>query len=148
MLTVLPEPAATVVATATFTGARKGEIRGFLWENYDGFEIRVTTSVWRSHVDEPKRPKSKAAIPVVAQLKTLLERHRAACGNPSRGFIFASATGRPMNLDALAKRCHPTRADQSGLGMARLARFSAGACYQSPPAWRIRQSDPANPTSR
>jgi integrase len=102
MLTVLPEPAATVVATATFTGARKGEIRGFLWENYDGFEIRVMTSVWRSHVDEPKRPKSKAAIPVVAQLKTLLERHRAACGNPSRGFIFASATGRPMNLDALA----------------------------------------------
>jgi hypothetical protein len=29
MLAILPEPAATVVAMATFTGARKGEIRGF-----------------------------------------------------------------------------------------------------------------------
>ena len=41
MLTLLPEPAATVVATAAFTGARKGELRGFLWQNYDGTEMRV-----------------------------------------------------------------------------------------------------------
>lgn len=72
MLAILPEPAATVVAMAAFTGARKGEIRGFRWENYDGFEIRVEKSVWRSHVEEPKRPKSKGAIPVIAQLRTLL----------------------------------------------------------------------------
>jgi GAF domain-containing protein len=39
MLSLLPEPAATVVATAAFTGARKGEIRGLLWENYDGSEM-------------------------------------------------------------------------------------------------------------
>jgi integrase len=87
-LTILPDPAATVVATAAFTGARKGELRGLMWENYDGSQIRVMKSVWRSHVEEPKRPKSKGAIPVVAQLKTLLERHRGACGNPSGGFVF------------------------------------------------------------
>jgi hypothetical protein len=40
MLAVLPEPAATVVATASFTGARKGELRGLLWQNYDGTEAR------------------------------------------------------------------------------------------------------------
>ena len=34
MLMVVPEPAATVLATAAFTGARRGEIRGLLWENY------------------------------------------------------------------------------------------------------------------
>jgi integrase len=48
-LTILPEPAATVVATAPFTGARKGELRAFLWENYDGFEIRVMKSAWRGY---------------------------------------------------------------------------------------------------
>jgi integrase len=32
-LSILAEPAAAVVATAAFTGARKGEIRGMLWEN-------------------------------------------------------------------------------------------------------------------
>jgi len=103
MLTLLPEPAATVVATAAFTGARKGELRGFLWQNYDGGEIRVEKSVWRSHIEEPKRPKSKAAIPVIAQLKALLDRHKTKCGNPSKGFIFANACGDAMNLDALAK---------------------------------------------
>ena len=36
MLKVLPEPASTIVAVAAFTGVRKGELRGFLWENYDG----------------------------------------------------------------------------------------------------------------
>jgi integrase len=104
MLTLLPEPAATVVATAAFTGARKGELRGFLWQNYDGSEIRVEKSVWRSHIEEPKRPKSKAAIPVIAQLKALLDRHRTTCGNPSKGFIFANARGDAMNLEALARK--------------------------------------------
>ena len=102
MLAVLPEPAATVVATAAFTGTRKGELRGLTWENYDGSEIRVMQSVWRSHVDEPKRPRSKGAIPVIAPLKALLERHRARCGNPLRGFIFSNEQGKPMNLEALA----------------------------------------------
>jgi len=59
-------------------------------------------SVWRSYVDEPKRPKSKAAIPVIAPLKTLLERHRVRYGDPQRGFIFSSEQGKPMNLEALA----------------------------------------------
>ena len=33
MLVVVPEPAATVMAAAAFTGRRRGEIRGLLWEN-------------------------------------------------------------------------------------------------------------------
>jgi len=102
MLAILPEPTATVVATAAFTGARKGEIRGFTWENYDGSEIRVEKSVWRSHVDEPKRPKSKGAIPVIAQLKLLLDQHWERCGRPRKGFIFSNELGNPMNLEALA----------------------------------------------
>ncbi len=103
MLGILPEPAATAVAVAAFTGTRKGEIRGLLWEDYDGFSIRVKQAVWRSHVDEPKREKSKGAIPVIAQLRLFLERHRARSGNPHQGYILQSPQGKPLNLDALAK---------------------------------------------
>ena len=103
MLGVLPEPAATAVAVASFTGTRKGEIRGLLWEDYDGFSIRVRQAVWRSHVDEPKREKSKGSIPVIAQLRLLLDRHRARSGNPRQGYILQSPQGKPLNLDALAK---------------------------------------------
>jgi Phage integrase family len=56
----------------------------------------------RSHVDEPKRPKNKCAIPVIGQLKLLLDQHRERCGRPRKGFILANELGNPMNLEALA----------------------------------------------
>ncbi len=101
MLAILPEPVATIVAVAAFTGARKGEIRGFVWEGYDGETIEVKQSVWRNHVGEPKREKSKGIIPVIAQLKFFLDRHRVRSGNPSEGFIFRNPLGKPLNLDVL-----------------------------------------------
>jgi integrase len=54
-------------------------------------------------------------IPAVAQLKTLLERHRGACGKPSGGFVFANANGKPMNLDALAGDVIQPTLETSGL---------------------------------
>ena len=101
MLEILAEPAATIVAVAAFTGARKGEIRGFLWESYDGFTIEVKQPVWRNQVGEPKREKSKGTIPVIAQLKHFLDRHRTRSENPAGGFIFRNPLGNPLNLDAL-----------------------------------------------
>jgi integrase len=101
MLNILPEPAATIVAAAAFTGARKGELRGFLWENYDGEQIRISQSYWRSHVQEPKTRKSKAPVPVIAQLAERLNLHRALSGNPACGLMFPTAQGKPINLDAL-----------------------------------------------
>src|SRR5215471_366544 len=81
MLTILPEPVATVVAVAAFTGARKGEIRG-VWDGYDGETIDVKQPAWRNHIGEPKREKSRGTIPVIAQMKLFLDRHRARSGNP------------------------------------------------------------------
>ena len=104
MLAILPEPVATIIAVAAFTGARKGEIRGFLWENYDGETIEVKQSVWRTLVGEPKREKSKGTIPVIAQLRLSLDNHRVRSGNPERGFIFRNPLGNPLNLDALVRK--------------------------------------------
>ncbi len=103
MLDVLPEPAATIVAAAAFTGARKGEVRGFLWENYDGEQIYISQSFWRGHALEPKTRKSKAPVPVIAQLAQRLESHRFLSGNPANGFMFPSPAGNPVNMDALAR---------------------------------------------
>jgi len=103
MLNVLPEPAATVVATAAFTGVREGELRGLLWENYEGEQIRITQSVWRSYIQEPKTNKSTAPVPIIGVLAERLNLHRALAGNPTAGLVFASAAGKPLNLDALAR---------------------------------------------
>ena len=90
MISILPQPAATVVATAAFTGMRKGKIRGFLWENYHDDAIWVTQSVWERFVTEPKTQQSQSAVSVIAPLAKLLQKHRKAKGNPQTGFVFHS----------------------------------------------------------
>src|SRR6266481_6017687 len=103
MLVVLSEPAATIVATAAFTGARRGEIRGMLWENYSEGQIRITQSVWRCQIDEPKTRESAAPVPVIPALAKFLEKHRLACGDPKSGLMFANTFGRPLDLDKIAR---------------------------------------------
>jgi integrase len=123
MLNILPEPAATIVAAAAFMGARKGELRGLLWEDYDGEQIRISQSYWRSHVQEPKTKKSKAPVPVIAQLSERLNLHRVLTGNPVRGLIFPSPEGKPLNLDALTADVIRPALEGPRIAMARMARF-------------------------
>jgi integrase len=72
----LPEPAATIFATAAFTGLRRGEIRGLRWENYCDGEIRVTQSIWEGHTTEPKTFQSGGAVPIIRSLAKMLDSHR------------------------------------------------------------------------
>jgi len=102
MLDLLQDPAATVLATAAFTGLRKGELRGLRWENLSGDEMQVTHSVWNRHISDPKTKASKAPVPVIAPLRKFLDRHRITMGNPQSGWVFASASGSPLHLDNLA----------------------------------------------
>lgn len=101
MLNLLPEPARTAVAVAAFSGMRRGEIEGLIWEAYMGDELQVLTSVWNGHVGEPKTRESKAPIPVIAFLRSLLDEHRIRCGNPEHGPIFKTNNNTPMSLNNL-----------------------------------------------
>ncbi len=114
MLSLLPDPAATVVAAAAFTGLRKGELRGLKWEDYSDGEIRVRRSVWNRHVSDPKTPSSKAPVPVISPLAKFLERYRLSVGNPQSGWMFASR-GKPPHLDNLARRVIGPIFEKAGL---------------------------------
>ena len=107
MISILPEPGATIVATAAFTGMRKGEIRGLLWDNYHDEAIWVTQSVWERFVTEPKTEQSDSVIPVIVPLAKVLDKHRHAQGDPQTGFVFVSRRngreGGPINLNSLLK---------------------------------------------
>jgi integrase len=102
MLNLLPEPAATIVALAAFTGVRKSELRGLLWENYDGGQVLISQSYWRGHALEPKTRQSRAPVPIIAQLAQRINCHRTVSGGPAKGWMFPSPAGMPINLDALA----------------------------------------------
>lgn len=101
IIMLLPEPAATIVAVAAFTGLRKGELRGLLWENYNGSEIRVTQSVWNGFTSEPKTPQSKAPVLVIPRLAAMLDGYRLAQGNPERGVMFPTGRGTPLHFSNL-----------------------------------------------
>ena len=73
------------------------------WENYDGEQIRITQSVWRGHIQEPKTKKSAAPVPVIPNLSQRLNRHRELMGSPTSGLIFPNSAGRPMSMAALAR---------------------------------------------
>ena len=102
MLDVLPEPASTIVAVAGFAGVPEGELRGLLWENYDGKQLSITRSVWRGHVLNPRTKASMAPVPVIQQLREKLNNHRALTGNPRSGPIFPNSVGKPASLARIA----------------------------------------------
>lgn len=111
MLRVLPEPSATVVATAAYTGLRLGELQGLTWAGYtppaEGNDLgllHVRRSIWRGIVGEPKTEESEAAVPVVPQLAAKLATFRRSTAYLDRGPIFVNAVGKPMDLNALYYR--------------------------------------------
>ena len=101
---ILPEPASTVIALAGLAGLRRGEIRGLLWENYSGQTLRVTQSVWNSHVNAPKTAASQDDVPVIPALKKKLDLWRLRSGNPTKGLMFPSTTNTPIELNNLLNR--------------------------------------------
>jgi integrase len=102
-LQTLDEPARTAVGTAALSGLRESEIRGLQWPDYTGAELFVRRAVWRTAVDQTKTPESKAVVPVISLLKTLLDAHHKR--NADSTWIFAGEKkGFALNLDNLARR--------------------------------------------
>lgn len=93
ILSVLPEPAATVFSVAAFAGLRFGELQGLNWEDYRDGALWVSRSIWNGHENEPKTRKSKAPVPVIKQLAARLDMHRLRAGDPKTGPMFANSVG-------------------------------------------------------
>jgi integrase len=127
MLLYLPQPAYAIVAPAAFSGLRRSELAGALWENYEGNELMVTRSIWEGHVNEPKTRRSKAPVPVIPALARILNAYREQCGNPTSGPMFKSESqaGTPLNMNNVLNRmilpalnrcevCRKERLDHAG----------------------------------
>jgi integrase len=106
LLSVLKDPAWTVVLTAARTGLCKAEIRGLRWQDFDGQTLTVRRSVWNKFENAPKTRHRKAPVPVRKQLADALEMHRLRMGKLAEPDlpIFQGGTGRPLNLDNLVNR--------------------------------------------
>jgi integrase len=104
----VPEPARTVVYTAAFAGLTKSELRGLLCDslNEDANQLSITRSVWNGFVGDPKTRARKAPVPVLKPLADALKKHLLRMGKLAQPGtpLFQGGTGRPLNLDNLARR--------------------------------------------
>lgn len=101
LLRLVAEPARTAIAVAAFAGLRRGEIEGLTWEAYDGETLNVVRAMWKGIPGEPKSKKSKAAVPVIAPLRKILDQHRVRSGNPEAGIMFRTRNNTPLSMNNL-----------------------------------------------
>jgi integrase len=96
----------TVIAVAAFAGLRQSEIRGLKWSDYDGTSIKISRSVWRTHIGPPKTEGSLGVVPVLPFLQGFLNEHRARTKfAKDDDYIFSGERrGAPLNLANLARR--------------------------------------------
>ena len=104
MLSVLAEPARTMVATAAFEGLRCSELMGLMWEGYGTSELRILRSIVEGKSEDCKTPDSKSAVPLLPSLERVLDAHRERDGNPARGPIFRTSIGTPLDPNNVLNR--------------------------------------------
>jgi len=133
LVDALPEPVATMVFTAVFSGLRISELIGLRWQDVGSDSITVERRYCRGDWSQPKSKASNATIPVdrrvidrILRLKTLAVVVRAGTGRrkyrlvkpdgPNPELVFQSVKdGKPMRDNNLLTRFLKPAARKLGL---------------------------------
>jgi integrase len=138
MLRLVPEPSRSAIAVAAFTGLRRGEIEGLLWENYDGETLAVTRAMWQGIAGEPKTKQSKASVPVIPALRKFLDQHRLSSGNPTCGIMFVTRNSTPLSMNNLLNDQIRPALDRCACGLEKIKHGGADHDYtrdKARPEW-------------
>jgi integrase len=101
MLRVLSLREATIVAVAAYAGLRRSEIQGLTIGSDRGAALSVEQSVWEGHVSETKTEASNGLVPVVPQLRQLLDLWKASLSGKqlhADAPMFAALNGKPLRM--------------------------------------------------
>jgi integrase len=72
----LPDDLRAAVAIAVFAGLRLAELQGLTWDDYDGDSLTVRRTRWQGYENAPKSKASAAAVPVVPELRAVLDEYQ------------------------------------------------------------------------
>ena len=108
----LPDPAKTVCAVAGFAGLTRSELRGLKWLDYDGNEIKVSRKIVSKYdyngEGALKTQAREASIPVIPQLRDILDKYKKEFPPNGDGWIFrGEKLGRPLDLNNISRRVIP-----------------------------------------
>jgi integrase len=103
MLDKVPEPASTMIAVGGFAALRVGEIRALEIEHFEGEQLWVKQSAWRSQLKNTKTRASKAPIPIIAPLRVRLEAHIESLTPRTSGLLFPNGANKPLALQRMVE---------------------------------------------
>jgi integrase len=130
----LPERYRSLVAVASATGMRQGELFGLTLDrvNGEGCQIIVDRQLCKSslglHLGPPKTPASSRTIPVPAQVIQVVTDHVDRFGVGPHGLVFTNDDGEPIDRTRFSDRWRPAARAAglpSGQGMHSLRHFYA-----------------------
>jgi integrase len=102
MLDIMPRAA---VAVAAFAGLRLAEMHGLMWSDYTGVNLNIARSMWRGHTNPTKSKASQNYIPVIQQLKAILDEYRMTSSDSEQVMFPADLenVGRTLVKSAMKK---------------------------------------------
>lgn len=115
-----------LIATAIFTGLRKGELRGLAWNDldFDAGEIRVRRQADRNgQAAEPKTRRARRTVALMPALGRLLREHWLALPpalSTAAHPIFATSAGTPLDARNIDRRVFGPALKRAGLNTTRM----------------------------
>jgi integrase len=97
----VPPLAQAVIATAAFSGRRKGELRGLEVNDYTHEILIVRRNVWRKEIGTPKGKRGRSAVPVIPWLAQVLDSYLESF-QPKR-YLFERLKRGSADLDYLSR---------------------------------------------
>jgi integrase len=89
------------VAVAAFAGLRRSEIQGLTIASDRGDALSIEQSVWEGHVSETKTEASRGLVPVVPQLRQLLDLWKSSLREDqvaAKAPLFAASNSKPLRM--------------------------------------------------
>ena len=118
LLSVLDQPARTIVLLATLTGLSIGEILALRWGRVDlvAATLRVEESCYRGQFGTPKTRARRRELPLALVVVKALVSHRSRSFDTSPGaLVFSTRKGTPLSANNLRKRQLRKACRQAGI---------------------------------
>jgi integrase len=101
-----------------WAGLRPSEIIALKWENVDTNAGKITVCesiVYGVHAERTKTDVDRV-VPYLSPLVPMLRAWKAACGNPTSGFVLQGRDGGVINMNSLSDRIIYPNCERNGLG--------------------------------
>jgi len=118
VIEAVPEHFRALFVLLSLTGVRIGEALGLKWQDVDflASKLHFRRSVWRRKEQTPKTDGSIRAKYMVPALAHALETHRSISQQASpESYVFATASGKPLDPDDMRKRVLYPALDAAGI---------------------------------